>query len=123
MLGLGVIAALPQALAQADNCDAVREQVESRVRAAGVVAFSVTVVDAAASAPGKVVGPVRGQNGWYFGRLEQVTVADTALYNAQKGAITSEILQRRQQQFLMGYLSDVRGKARVEDHRTGMQGR
>jgi peptidyl-prolyl cis-trans isomerase D len=89
-------------------------------RLAGAPEFVGAIFSAA---PGKVVGPVRGQNGWYFGRLESVAVADTALYNAQKGAITSEILQRRQQQFLMGFLADVRSKATVEDHRTGMQSR
>jgi len=44
------------AAAQADSCDDVRQQIEDRIRANGVPAFSVSVVDAAASAPGKVVG-------------------------------------------------------------------
>lgn len=54
MLAMGVLTA--PAWAQADNCDAVREQIEGKIRAAGVAGFAVTVVDAAASAPGKVVG-------------------------------------------------------------------
>ena len=54
MLGL-VLAAAP-AWAQTDNCDVLREQIERKIRASGVTAFSVTVSDAAASAPGRVVG-------------------------------------------------------------------
>ena len=73
------------------------------------------------AAPGKVVGPVRGVNGWYFARLDQLAPADTASFVQMRGSITSEILQQRQQSFMVGYLSEVRGKARVEDHRGGEQ--
>lgn len=44
------------AAASADTCDAVREGIEKKIRAAGVSAFTLEVIDAAASAPGKVVG-------------------------------------------------------------------
>jgi len=37
-------------------CEDLRARIEARIRAAGVVHFSVTAVDAAASAPGRVVG-------------------------------------------------------------------
>jgi hypothetical protein len=40
----------------ADNCDDLRGQIETKIKAAGVTNFTVTVVDSAASAPGKVVG-------------------------------------------------------------------
>lgn len=40
----------------ADNCDALREQIEGKIKAAGVASFTVVVVDSAANAPGKVVG-------------------------------------------------------------------
>ncbi len=40
----------------ADNCDTLREQIEGKIKAAGVVSLTVVVVDSAASAPGKVVG-------------------------------------------------------------------
>jgi hypothetical protein len=40
----------------ADNCDDLRGQIESKIKAAGVTNFTVSVVDTAASAPGKVVG-------------------------------------------------------------------
>jgi hypothetical protein len=45
-----------QAAQAADNCDAVREGIEKKIRANGVAEFALEVIDAAASAPGKVVG-------------------------------------------------------------------
>ena len=71
---------------------------------------------------GKVVGPVRGMNGWYFGRIDQLTPADTSTFASVRSNLTTEILQRRQQSFLMGYLTVVRNKAHVEDHRASLQG-
>ncbi len=50
-----LFAALPAAAAD-DNCEAIRDQIEARVRGSGVQRFSLAVVDAAASAPGRVVG-------------------------------------------------------------------
>lgn len=40
----------------ADNCEALRADIEARIRAAGVTHLSVTVLDNEQSAPGKVVG-------------------------------------------------------------------
>ncbi len=40
----------------ASNCDAIRDQIDAKIRAAGVARFTLTVVDAAASAPGRNVG-------------------------------------------------------------------
>ncbi len=40
----------------ADNCEDIRGQIEAKIKSAGVASYSVTVVDAAANAPGKVVG-------------------------------------------------------------------
>lgn len=37
-------------------CDELKAQVEAKIRASGVMRFSVSVVDVAASAPGRVVG-------------------------------------------------------------------
>jgi len=41
---------------EGDNCEALRAQIESKIAASGVVGFSVTVVDAAATTNGQVVG-------------------------------------------------------------------
>ncbi|WP_295639876.1 DUF1161 domain-containing protein [uncultured Methylibium sp.] len=38
------------------NCDALREQIEAKIRASGVASFTLAVVDADAPADGKVVG-------------------------------------------------------------------
>lgn len=38
------------------NCDALREQIEAKIRASGVASFTLATVDADAPADGKVVG-------------------------------------------------------------------
>jgi Protein of unknown function (DUF1161) len=38
------------------TCEALRDEIETKIKTAGVSRFTVTVVDTAASAPGKVVG-------------------------------------------------------------------
>jgi Protein of unknown function (DUF1161) len=47
---------LAGAASAADNCDAIRAQIEARIQAAGVASFTLTTVDAAASGAGKLVG-------------------------------------------------------------------
>jgi Protein of unknown function (DUF1161) len=57
-----VVLACLSAPSYADNCDDLRAQIDAKIKAAGVASYSVTVVDIAASAPGKVVGScARGQ--------------------------------------------------------------
>lgn len=52
-----IAAAMLQALpCSAVTCADLQAQVETRIRSAGVTQFSVSVVDASASSPGKVVG-------------------------------------------------------------------
>jgi parvulin-like peptidyl-prolyl isomerase len=68
-----------------------------------------------------VIGPVRGLNGWYFARLDQLTPADTASFAKLKGQISTDILQRRQQNFFVGYLTALRSKAKVEDLRSSTE--
>jgi hypothetical protein len=41
---------------QASNCDSIRDQIDAKVRAAGVASFTLHIVDAASSAPGRNVG-------------------------------------------------------------------
>lgn len=40
----------------ASNCESVRAMIDARIAATGVGAYTLTVVEAAAEAPGKVVG-------------------------------------------------------------------
>lgn len=71
-----------------------------------------------AAKAGQVVGPVRTPAGWFFGRVENLTVAPDSLFNDQvKGQLTTEILQRRQRAFFDGYLTMLREKAKVVDSR------
>jgi hypothetical protein len=60
MAGIAVVLlaapAAGQTMSMGLSCDELRAQVEARIRAAGVTQFSVTAVDAAASAPGREVG-------------------------------------------------------------------
>ena len=50
-------AALLQALPSlAVSCEDLRAQVESKIRSTGVAEFTVSIVEASASAPGKIVG-------------------------------------------------------------------
>lgn len=53
LAGLLLAAGTAQA---ASNCDAIRDQIDAKIRAAGVARFTLTVVDAASSAPGRNVG-------------------------------------------------------------------
>ena len=48
--------AFASTVAHADNCEAIRAQIDAKINAAGVRNYSVTVVEAAASTPGKIVG-------------------------------------------------------------------
>jgi len=72
---------------RADNCEPIRAQIEAKIRAAGVVDFSVTAVDSAASAAGKVVGSCAGgaMKIMYARGDERSKVAPTDMPPAKKG--------------------------------------
>ena len=61
-----------------------------------------------AAPPGKILGPVHANTGWYFGRVEQRVPPDSAGFEKAKGQITQEILTRRQQAFFNGFSSRAR---------------
>ncbi len=44
------------AASAAGNCEAIRDGIEKKIRAAGVARFTLSVVDAGATAPGRNVG-------------------------------------------------------------------
>lgn len=50
------LASAGAANAAAENCEALRTQIESKIAAAGVTRFTVTTVDAGAATGGQVVG-------------------------------------------------------------------
>jgi hypothetical protein len=54
---VATFAALLQALPSfAVTCEELRAQIESKIRSTGAAEFTVSIVDAGASAPGKIVG-------------------------------------------------------------------
>ena len=53
---LATLLALACTASLANNCDDLKAQIEGKIKAAGVASFTVTVVDSAANAGGKVVG-------------------------------------------------------------------
>lgn len=76
------------------------------------------LVGALFAAPvGKVVGPVRTLSGWYYGRVDSRTVPPDSTLNKMRGQVTTEALQRRQQTFFTGFVSQLRSKAKVQDLR------
>jgi hypothetical protein len=80
VLAAGYAAALP---AFAIGCDELQQTIEARIRGNGVARFTVTAVDAAASAPGQVVGTCDG------GRKKLVYVRGGAANAASAPAATS----------------------------------
>lgn len=68
--------------------------------------------------PSKVVGPMQTLGGWYFFRVDGRTAADTTMLSPQlRGQISNDVLQRRQQEFFMGWLGEQRRRAKVQDLR------
>lgn len=70
-----------------------------------------------AAPPGKVIGPIRAINGWYFARKDGVVEPDSTEFDKVKGKLSNEILQRRQQSFLTAYVAELRAKAKIKDLR------
>ncbi len=66
---------------------------------------------------GQVIGPTETVAGWYFARVTRQTLAEPAAFVAARSQLMSEILERRQRQFLSSYLAELRGKSKVEDMR------
>jgi len=55
-VAFALVATLASSSAFAATCEELQQSIEARMRANGVTSFTVTPVDAAASAPGQVVG-------------------------------------------------------------------
>jgi peptidyl-prolyl cis-trans isomerase D len=71
-----------------------------------------------AARPRQVIGPVRAVNGWYFGRTDRITPADSSMYEQNKGQISNNLLQRRQQIFFEGLMARLRQDGDVKDLRS-----
>jgi hypothetical protein len=53
---LALLAALASTPTLAVTCESLQAEIETKIRSAGVKAFTITVADAEATLPGKVVG-------------------------------------------------------------------
>jgi peptidyl-prolyl cis-trans isomerase D len=72
-----------------------------------------------AAPPGKLIGPVRASQGWWFARKNGVTASPDSLLNDQvKGQLTTEILSARQRRFFDGYIQSLRGRSQITDARS-----
>ena len=67
------------ATAKGLDCETLRGQIDSKISAGGVSRYSLTVVDSAASAPGREVGRCQRGGKKIMYRLEAATNAPTAL--------------------------------------------
>ena len=63
-------------------------------------------------------GAARGHEEQELVRVDSHAPPDTASYNQLKGQIASEILQRRQQEFLQAWSNQQRLEAKIQDFRT-----
>jgi hypothetical protein len=81
----------------ADNCEDIRGQIEAKIKSAGVASYSVTVVDAAVTAPGKVVGAcAKGAKKIMYAQqakpVAAVTTAPAATVTARPAATPAQVV-------------------------------
>lgn len=55
-LALAAVLSLAFVTAHAGNCEDIRARIDAKIKTTGVEEYTLTIVDAGASAPGKVVG-------------------------------------------------------------------
>ena len=67
---------------------------------------------------GRVLGPVESPGGWIFVRVDAKLPPDSTSFDKIKGQLTSDILQRRQNEFLQAWITDQRRSAKIQDLRT-----
>lgn len=67
---------------------------------------------------GRVLGPVESPGGWIFLRVDAKLPPDSTSFETIKGQITSDILQRRQNEFLQAWITDQRRGAKIQDLRS-----
>jgi peptidyl-prolyl cis-trans isomerase D len=72
-----------------------------------------------AAPPGRVIGPLRSLSGWYFARVDGRFAPPDSVAEKMKGEVTSQILQRKQQAFFAGFVSQARDRAKIRDLRAG----
>jgi hypothetical protein len=108
-----------EAAAKAFGLSTFRVQGATRSQPDPRLTASDDLVGALFAAPaGKVVGPYRALNGWYFGRVEGRSLPDSAAYDTLRAQLSNQILGQRQRSFMSGYMAELRHQAKVEDLRS-----
>lgn len=73
---------------RADNCEPLRAQIESKIKAAGVANYALVIADSAASAAGKVVGSCAiGTKKIVYAKGDAPGAAPSAIAPANKTAL------------------------------------
>ena len=107
-----------EAAAQAAGLLATPVTDMSRAQPDPRMASSPEAVGAVFGAPiGKVVGPVETQMGWLLFRVDSRVEADSVAFEQLKGQVTTEILQRKQNDFMQSWLAELRRGAKIRDLR------
>src|SRR5262245_129768 len=105
--------------AKAAGLEAVKVPGMSRAQPDPRLSGSPEAVGAVFGSPvGKVVGPFDTPGGWLIARLDARIPADTTAYNQIKGQVTSDILSRKQNDFMQSWMAEERRHAKIEDLRT-----
>jgi peptidyl-prolyl cis-trans isomerase D len=67
--------------------------------------------------PGQISQPVQNQRGAFLVQLLTVTPFDSTAYGTQREGLRSRMLQEKRNRFLSGWLTTLKDKADIEDHR------
>jgi peptidyl-prolyl cis-trans isomerase D len=107
-------AATGAGLAAAEAAPMTRVQPDPRL------ASSPEAIGAAFGAPlGRVVGPFEGPAGWIILRVNSRAPADTAAFEQIKGQVTTDVLSRKQNEFMQSWVMSQRRGAKIKDLRSG----
>ena len=108
-----------EAAATAAGLSAVKLTDMSRTQPDPRLATAPEAVGAAFGAPiGKIVGPLQTPAGWLILRVDSRVEADTASFQQLKGQVTTEVLQRKQNDFMQSWMAELRRGAKIKDLRT-----
>ncbi len=67
--------------------------------------------------PGQISPAVQNQRGAFIAQLLSVSAFDTTAYNSQRESLRTRLLQEKRNRFLSDWLTALKEKADIEDHR------
>jgi parvulin-like peptidyl-prolyl isomerase len=67
--------------------------------------------------PGQISPAVQNQRGAFIAQLLSVSTFDTTAYNSQRESLRTRLLQEKRNRFLSDWLTALKEKADIEDHR------